>query len=336
MPTDALIAAPLIVAAVLVASAVGKLREPRRAALAFDSLKVPRMLARPWMRTIHPWTELILAACLVVTAGPVAVVVAALVAVLFIGYLVLVVRALQGPEPTDCACFGSAGSEQVTRLTVVRNAWLLGLSAAALWSAFSGRSPLQWAASAGSDLWWLAAVAAAAVTAGLILYRGASTAGGSDGDVVADLDPEHLEDYERTEIPHVPVTLADGSVMSLRDFAGARPKLILAVSATCSSCLPTIDAAPQWQERLPELDVHLLFPSPASTVTSSPTHPGVLYDPMKFIYQGLRMPGTPSAVLLGVDGMLAGGPVVSHDNISAFVADIEAELAGSQVLSTSS
>jgi hypothetical protein len=331
VPVDALWSAPFILAAVLVASALGKLADPRRAAAAFDALDVPRALARPWMRTAHPWAELVLALGLIATWGASAVVVAVLVVVLFIGYLLLVVRAAQSSEPTDCACFGSAGAERVTRLTVVRNVWLLGVSAAALWSAFSGRSPLQWAVSAGSDVWWLVAVAAAAVTTGLILYREASTAGGSDGDVVAGLDPETLEDYERTKIPHVPVTLADGSVVSLRDFAGARPKLILAVSATCSSCLPVIDAAPQWQDRLPELDVHLLFPSPAPTVTESPTHPGALYDPMKFIYEGLRMPGTPSAVLLGVDGMLAGGPVVSHDQISAFVADVEAELAGARV-----
>ena len=69
MPTDALFAAPLLVAAVLVASGVGKLRDPERAGLAFDALDVPPGLARPWMRTAHPWAELLLAVCLLATSG---------------------------------------------------------------------------------------------------------------------------------------------------------------------------------------------------------------------------------------------------------------------------
>ncbi|HEU4329666.1 MAG TPA: MauE/DoxX family redox-associated membrane protein, partial [Lapillicoccus sp.] len=298
--------------------------------------RVPRPVAQPWMRTIHPWAELLLAVCLLVTSGPTAVVAAALVALLFVGYLLLVLRALGSPEPTDCACFGAAGSEQISGVTVVRNVWLLLLSAAGLWFAFSGRSPLQWTLGAGPDAWWLAAMAAAAVTTALILMRGASTSTGVAHDAGGERGADEVEDYERIQTPNVPLTLPDGSVVSLRDFASSRPKLILAVSATCTSCVPTIDAATQWQQRLPELDVHLLFPSPASAVTSKPALPSVLYDPMKFAYEGLHMPGTPSAVLLGVDGMLAGGPVVGHDNISAFVADIDAELADSRVLSGSS
>ena len=56
-------------------------------------------------------------------------------------------------------------------------------------------------------------------------------------------------------------------------------------------------------------------------------YPQTLYDPKRFVYEALRLRGTPSAVLLGADGMLAGGPVAGHDAISTFVADVEAELA---------
>ena len=285
MPIDALFTAPLIVAAVFVASALGKLADPRRAALAFDALKVPRPLAQGWMRTAHPWAELLIALCLVVTSGIPAVVTATITTALAVAYLVLIVRALQSPEPTDCACFGVVGAEQVSGWTVLRNVLLLGLSGVCVWVAQDGRSPLQWAVGLGSDAWWLVAIVAAATMTALVVHPGAPKPAAEDA--VDDLD---LEDYERTEIPHVPLTLADGSVVSLREFAGSRPKLILAVSGTCSSCLPTIEAAPQWRERLPEVDVHLLYASAHDPATSSPSEPQTLYDPQRFVYEALQVP----------------------------------------------
>jgi hypothetical protein len=334
VPTDALISAPLIVAAVFVASAVGKLAEPRRAAMAFDTLKVPRPLAQPWMRTAHPWAELLIALCLIVTWGVPAVVTAIMTTALACFYLFLIVQALQRPEPTDCACFGVGGTEQVTGLTVIRNIWLVGLSVVCIWAAMDGRSPLQRAVVLGSDVWWLIAMVAAATMTALIVYPSAASRAAETEDPAGDLV---LEDYLRTEIPHVPVTMVDGSVVSLREFAQSRPKLILAVSRTCSSCALTIDAAPHWRERLPEVDIHLLYASEPNVgdrdpVPASPSPAQNLYDPARYTYEALRFRGVPSAVLLGADGMLAGGPVAGHEVISAFVADVEAELAPLRLL----
>jgi hypothetical protein len=329
VPIDALFTAPLIVAAVFVASALGKLANPRRAALAFDALNVPRRLAQGWMRAAHPWAELLLALCLVVASGIPAVLTATVTTALAVAYLVLIVRVLQSPEPTHCACFGVLGAEQVSGWTVLRNVLLLGLSAVSVWVAQDGRSPLQWAFGLGSDAWWLVAVVAAATMTALVVHPSAPKPTAEA--TVDDLD---LEDYERTAIPHIPLTLADGSVVSLREFAESRPKLLLAVSGSCSSCLPTVEAAPKWRERLPEVDIHLLYVSAQDPATSSTSEPQTLYDPKGFVYEALRLQGTPSAVLLGADGMLAGGPVVGHDDISAFVEDVEAELADSRVLAT--
>jgi hypothetical protein len=327
VPIDALVSAPLILAAVFVASALGKLRDRPRAALAFDALKVPRLFAQLWMRTAHPWVELLLALCLVVTSGGVAVLTATITTGLAVAYLVLVVRAVQRPEPTDCACFGSIASEQVSGWTVFRNVWLLGLSGVCVWAALGGRSPLQWAAGAGSDAWWLAALVAAAVMTALIVYPSGSEPATSGKNSTGDVE---IEDYVRTEIPHVPVKLPDGTVLSLRELASSRPQLILAVSASCSSCQSTREATPQWRERLPEVDVHLMYPVEAHPSAATPSEPQNLYDPKRYAYEALKFRGTPSAVLLGADGMLAGGPVAGHGAISAFVADVEAELAGAR------
>jgi hypothetical protein len=327
VPIDALVSAPLIVAAVFVASALGKLRDPRRAAAAFDALKVPRPLAQEWMRTAHPWAELLLALCLVVTSGIPAVVTATIATALTVGYLILILRAVQRAEPTDCACFGAARTEQVSGWTVLRNVWLLGLSGVCVWAALDGRSPWQRVGELGPDVWWLAAIVAAAMMTILILYPSASKLDARVEDPVGD---QTLGDYERTEIPHVPVTLADGRVVSLRELAGSRPQLILAVSGFCSSCVPTIEAAPHWRERLPEVDLYLLYASDRPANGDDPSPPQTLYDPKRFAYEALRLPGTPSAVLLGADGMLAGGPVAGHADIRTFVTDVEAELVGAR------
>ena len=336
MPIDALVTAPLIVATVFVASALSKLADPRRAAQAFDALKVPRPLAQQWMRKAHPWAELLLALCLVVASGIPAVVTAGIATAVAVVYLVLIRRAVQRPEPTDCACFGVGGSEQVSGWTVLRNSWLLVLSGVCVWAALDGRSPWQRVVELGSDVWWLAAIVAGAMMTALILYPSASKPAAQVEDPVGD---QTLEDYERTEIPHVPVTMADGKVVSLRELAGSRPQLILAVSGFCSSCVPTIEAAPHWRERLPEVDIHLLYAidRPANGDDQAPSTssaPQTLYDAKRFAYEALRLPGTPSAVLLGADGMLAGGPVAGHAEISTFVTDVEAELADPRLLAT--
>lgn len=336
MPIDALVSAPLIVATVFVASALSKLADPRGAAQAFDALKVPRPLAQPWMRRAHPWAELLLALCLVVASGTPAVITATIATALAVVYLVLILWAVQRPEPTDCACFGVGGSEQVSGWTVLRNSWLLVLSGGCVWAALDGRSPWQRVVELGSDVWWLAAIVAAAIMTALIVHPGALKPSARAEDAVGD---QPLEDYERSEIPHVPVTMADGSLVSLRELAGSRPQLILAVSGFCSSCVSTIEAAPHWRERLPEVDIHLLYTSdrPATgndPATSTSSTPQTLYDAKRFAFEALRLPGTPSAVLLGADGMLAGGPVAGHADISTFVTDVEAELADLRLLAT--
>jgi hypothetical protein len=329
VPIDALFTAPLILAAVFVASALGKLADPRRAAMAFDALKVPRPLAQRWIRKAHPWAELLIAVSLVVTSGVAAIVTAIITAALALAYLVLIVRALRSPEPTDCACFGVVGSERVSGWTVLRNMWLFALSGLCVWVATDGRSPLTWASELGPDAWWLVAMVAAATMTALIVHPSRPEPASTAEYPADDLD---LEDYERSEIPHVPVTMADGTVVSLRELAGSRPQLIVAVSRSCASCLPTIEASDHWRQRLPEVDIHLLYGSTEDSASSSLPDQQSLYDPKRFVYEALRLRGTPSAVLLGADGMLAGGPVAGHEAISTFVADVEAELAGARLL----
>lgn len=135
------------------------------------------------------------------------------------------------------------------------------------------------------------------------------------------------DDYVRARTPAVPVTLGDGTVVNLRSLSMTRPILLLAVSETCASCAPVIDGAQEWRERLPEVAVHLLVTSaPDASPLTSAVHPHTLHDPAGYVRGSIADWQTPSAVLLGGDGLLAGGPVTGFAAIAQFVEDIEESL----------
>ena len=137
MPS-ALLLPVLTCAVVLLVSGVAKLRAPATVDTAFTSLRVPRVVDTPVVRRLVPWVEVALGAWLLLATGPALVVVALLTLALFVAYLVLVVRAVRGPEPVDCGCFGAIGDSRVTRVTVWRNVALVVSSALAVVAGLRG------------------------------------------------------------------------------------------------------------------------------------------------------------------------------------------------------
>ena len=89
-----------------------------------------------------------------------------------------------------------------------------------------------------------------------------------------------------------------------------------------------IERVPEWRELLPELDIRLLlfFPPDADTLTER-TEPQSLHDTNGYVSGSLSDHWmTPTAVLLGIDGLLAGGPVVGYLPITEFISDINESL----------
>lgn len=326
MPVDALAIAPVILAVVLVVSSIGKLRSPSSSAEAFRDLRVPALLAGRAVVRALPWAELALALLLVVASGWLGAIAAVGSLLLFGVYLVLVVRALGFEQPVDCACFGEFAPGHITRRTVVRNAWLLTLAVVALLLSFGGRSPLERFAGGTMSWAWLAAAAAVAVTTYLVAGAGAAP---QEAAGAASIDPDDLEDYLRLRTPAVPVALADGSSTDLRRLSAQRAQLLLYVSETCGSCQGTINSLPGWQRDLPELDVRMMVAAPAGESSlSDPREPMTVHDPERLVWDTFDLRGTPSAFLLGADGLLAGGPVVGDIAVPDFVEEIRRELRG--------
>ncbi|MCI1748711.1 MAG: hypothetical protein LKI24_11875 [Acidipropionibacterium sp.] len=131
----------------------------------------------------------------------------------------------------------------------------------------------------------------------------------------------------RTRTPVVPVPLADGTVKTLRELTTQDPVLLLYVSQTCSACQAVIGGLRAYRKFLPEVEVRLLpYQSPANSRLTETVEPQSLHDPMGHVTDSFDdMQSTPSALLFGAGGMLAGGPVAGAKNIDAFVNQMRAE-----------
>jgi hypothetical protein len=323
------IAIPLVLAAVLISSAVTKLRTPDSLA-GWQELGVPAALRKDWLLRVHPWAELLLGAALAVLGGWLGLGASLVAVALMLGYTILVARVLARSESASCACFGAR--KGVTRVTVVRNVWLTLLAmatAAVIWV-----TPLFGGALAAGipQFAWLIALAIAAVTTALVLWPDrAATATeaplytGPAGSAVND---DEL-DYIRTRTPAVPVTLADGTIVNLRALAARKPILLLAVSSMCEPCESVVAKRAEWRELLPEVDIRLLLAEPASwSPWTERDEPQSLHDVEDYVAGSIGEWGTPTAVLLGADGMLAGGPITGDLGVERFVGDIYESLHG--------
>lgn len=337
MMPEAVLAAPLIVAAVLISGAVAKLRHPDTLD-GWQQLGVPEALRRRWLLLLHPYGELLLAVALISLGGVVGTVVAAAAVVLFGAYLALIVRSRrQGPDAA-CSCFGR--SRRITPVTVARNVWFLALaliSAGVIWA-----TPILGGvlASLGDGWAWVPGLAAAGLTAALSLWEpdiptavetGIPVVPGSAASAATG-DPG---EYVRGRTPAVPVTLASGVTVNLRDLAARGPVLLLAVTDNCGSCLPAIEAMPRWRALLPEVSVRFLLSKPPgeSGLTEQAGQQSI-HDPERLVRASIADWPTPTALLIGADGYLAGGPVSGYDAIDEFIADVYEVLHGERPRST--
>ena len=119
---------PLVLAAVMIASAVAKFRRPDDIA-GWAEMGVPRRLRQRWLITFHPWGELLLGIALAALGGVLGLLAAVVALALMVAYLSLVSSVFRRAQGASCACFGTR-PRPVTRLTIARNAWLTLLAAA--------------------------------------------------------------------------------------------------------------------------------------------------------------------------------------------------------------
>ena len=313
----------LLLALVLGVSGVAKLRDRRSVGDMFQSLRIP-VVTPALGAAVLPGGELVLAAALLLAPGPLLVAAAVLTAVLFATYLAVVARATTfDPRPT-CACFGALGGHRIDAVTVVRNVLLVGLAAFALGGVLAADE--RWLPRAAADL---GSAGAAPIAVALVAVVVAWLIGRGSGPTTATPDAsapdEELWDYERKPIPYGVVEDVDGTSTTLRILARDKARLLVVLTLGCGPCARVAERLDGWAEELDGLlIVHPLYSeAPVAGLPQLPhRRETTLHDPDGNVARVFNYLPTPTAVLLGLDGLLAGGPVVGEDAIEEMVAEL--------------
>lgn len=349
--------APLTLAAVLVFSGLAKRPDPASTHSMMTLLRLPGFVATRPMAHVVPWVEIGIAA-LLLTPWRWTFAVGAVAALgLFLAFWVIIARAMTFDPRPSCGCFGRVGDHRVNGKTVARNTLLVALALSTAWIAWEGRSGTGLLADfrAGDWLWLLLAVALAAVAV-LILGGGpshgptrtqrrearrrekeaqragtggrAGAAGQGGAGHAHDHGGQDAElDYVRSPIPRGVLIGKDLETTSLHQLAREQAQLLVLANCWCGSTAAAVDRLPAWREQLPALGVQLIHTLKPWDEARLARLDGVWWDPGSHLYDALRSGPSPAAVLLGADGLLAGGPVNGVEEIEEFVADIAAELA---------
>ena len=138
------------------------------------------------------------------------------------------------------------------------------------------------------------------------------------------------EEYVRMPIPYATLHTLDGKNFSIRELAELKARVLFFVSPTCGACLSIFDKLADWVHKLPQLELHPVFSSVSNAKTASvPESITPLIDP-KFAAMHAFGRGTPLAVVLGSDGLLAGGPVRGASDVSDVMDQLIEEFTGAE------
>ncbi len=140
-------------------------------------------------------------------------------------------------------------------------------------------------------------------------------------------EDDGLADYVRRPIPDAILLAPDREPVTLRQLAATEARLVVAIDCLCDPARDAIARLGEWQDRLPILAVTLVSskrfaPADVPEALRFPAY----YDHGGVASRALGVTGQVAAVLLGADGLLAGGPVRGLDEVEEFVADIESQL----------
>jgi hypothetical protein len=310
---------PLLLTAVLAVSAVAKVRDPRDTASVFRQLGVPALLVRLRAPRLLPYGELVLAAALIVAPGGWYTAAASVALLLFLTYFLVILRALRLPYPITCPCFGRLGLGEVTRGTLVRNGVLLLVALVAFVDSWRADGVVQRLRHVRGGLWWLggAAVVVVAVVL-LVVTRFRRTPA-----VFRHGEPDPGA-YVAVPTPQGVLHGPDGQV-TVWELSDAAARLL--VFCDLRGDADVVARSRSWTALLPPVRVHLVADQgPGVDVDlGARVDTDVLLDPGSVVRHRLGV-GSPGAVLLGTDRMLAGGPVHGLADIERLVSEASEEL----------
>jgi hypothetical protein len=346
-----LLAAPILLSLTLLVSGLAKLGAREGTQDAMRSLRLPLPTMHASVASVLPVAEIVLALGIWLPAPPIQVLLTALVALLMLSYLVIIARALTFEEQVHCSCFGTLASPTVSRATLGRNIILSVLGVLSVLAAGSGIMTTLLVQAPLSILGFGAALLITIVLTALTIggsseeqadeeaaghATGAASAAPSPatttaaGDGAETADEEELLDYERAAIPPAVLQQPSGRLITLTQLTAERAALLIFVSEGCGPCERVLDHATEWTDALEGImQVRFVFSRPLDQLrerTTDRVQGHALHDLQFTARTALGGSGAPSAVLLGADGQLAGGPVSGGSTVIEFVQEIRDQL----------
>jgi uncharacterized membrane protein YphA (DoxX/SURF4 family)/peroxiredoxin len=313
--------ARLALAAVFVVSAIAKLRDRPGSRSGVEAFGVPQPLVG-FVAGALPVTELA-CALLLLLPDPAATVGAVGSLVLLLTFTTAIVANLARGRHPECHCFGSLSDKDgIGWDTVARNVALMALAGFSLIGAGGLRS-VPWvladlSAPEGGILVGVVLLLALLVTMGLALR----TLVQRYGAVLLRL--EALEQATGAaplrEAPDFRLPDLDGVELSLDEALDAgRPALVVFVSPTCHNCTQLLPDLAAWQSD-PDHPFSVVVVSDGSVEDNRAKIADV--GPLRVLLQdefdtahAYGIAGTPGAVMVGVDGLLAGSPMHGVDGV---------------------
>lgn len=336
-----LLVATVALSAVFATAGIAKLLDPRGSHEAAEAFGVPKRLAGLVGRGL-PLAELAIAVLLLPTATRWYASLAAFG--LLLCFCAAIARVMARGKTPDCHCFGNLHSAPVGWPTLARTGLLAALAVFVVFQgrADSGASAFPWTSNFNGLEWLVLALAVA--LAAVIAVGGYAVVHvmRSYGKVLVRLEamesrlraagfelqePEDVPELglaPGTPAPAFELESTDGGRVSLADLLEPRqPVLLLFTSPTCGPCSHLMPAVAEWQrEHAEELTIALLSAGEADVVRADAADHGlgnVLLDSDLAVYEAYEANGTPSAVLVGDDGMVATWLAAGSDWIESVV-----------------
>lgn len=321
-----------ILVVTLTASGIAKAKDPSSTVEGILNLGLDSVAPLKLTPAVLPWAELVLAAGLLFAPGPLFPVFAIASCALMVFYLVVIARALATGRTEGCNCFGKKSAAPVSRYTLIRNIALTVAGILTVVASFVGGKAVVYELVGLNGSGWLWTVGAGLIALTLwAIQRGESLAEPAPDipEVVLPSAADESEDYVRVPIPYASIYTTDGRVTTLRDMSRVQARVLFFASPTCGSCTPILKTIPRWQKLLPQLGLHPVFSSEekirqAHKLEKLDEGVEALVDPKHAAMHNFGR-GTPMAVILGSDGMLAGGPVAGTSDVKQLMDDLLVE-----------
>jgi uncharacterized membrane protein YphA (DoxX/SURF4 family)/thiol-disulfide isomerase/thioredoxin len=317
---SAVLAGRLLLAAVFLAAGIGKLLDREGSRIALADFGVPVRFIAPGAVAL-PLAELAIVVALVI--APSARVGAVAAAVMLLAFTLAIGNALIHHRAPDCHCFGQIHSAPAGGGTLTRNGLLLLLAAFVAWRGpgpalytwVSQRDPGELALSAG-----IAALALLAAGGGYLVERRRRERAWAEGEEIRG----RLGVPPGSSAPKFDLPGACGPSLSLDSLcARGRPVMVLFADLECCACEALLPHVGRWQETLADqLTIVLISNEDDAAGRSLCERYGianVLLQSDFNVSNSYLTRGTPSAVIVGIDGVVASATATGYQMIHALV-----------------